>query len=66
MSIYRITLQVTMDVTADDEKTAISKAVEMVREKIGDDGTDHRDMWVTGIARAMDGEYLIFSRPEDN
>lgn len=65
MSIYRITLQVTLDVTAEDEKTAVTKAVDSVRERIGDDGTDHRDMWVTGIARASDGEYLIFSREEN-
>jgi hypothetical protein len=65
MSIYRITLQVTLDVTTDDEKTAVSQAVDLVKERIGDDDTDHRDMWVTGVARSMDGEYLIFSREEN-
>jgi hypothetical protein len=65
MSIHRITLQVTLDVIADDDKTAVTKAVDTVKERIGDDGTDHRDMWVTGIARSLDGEYLIFSREEN-
>lgn len=67
MKIYRVTIQVTTDIVADDERVAVTSAVERIREAIGDDGvaptgSPERSMWVTGVARDDRG-FLVFGRP---
>ena len=72
MKTYRITIQVTTDVIAPDEKSAVSQAVDRVREAVGDNpletpGTPERPMWITGIAREINAsatavQYMIYPR----
>jgi hypothetical protein len=65
MSNYRVTIMVTLDVEAEMESEAMSRAIIQVRERIGDDGVttlaDRVDpMWVTGIAQDPSGEYYCY------
>lgn len=58
MKIYRITIQVTTDVVADDEDSAVVTAMDRVMTAVGDDpfetpGSPDRPMWVTGVAREV-------------
>ena len=64
MTIFRITVQVTLDIEEEESGLAMSKAIDRVRERIGDDqdGADH--MWVTGVARDELGLF-VFARDED-
>lgn len=67
MNIYRVTIQVTTDIVADDETTAITTAVDRVKEAVGDNGVSstgspERPMWVTGIAHDERG-FMVFPRP---
>ena len=67
MKIYRVTIQVTTDIVADDDRVAITSAVDRIKEAIGDNGvaptgSPERPMWVTGIARDERG-FLVFGRP---
>lgn len=65
MSNYRVTIMVTLDVEAEMESEAMSRAIIQVRERIGDDGVttlaDRVDpMWVTGVSQDPTGEYYCF------
>ncbi len=67
MNIYRVTIQVTTDIVADDDRVAITTAVDRIKEAIGDNGvastgSPERSMWVTGIARDERG-FMVFPRP---
>lgn len=67
MKTYRVTIQVTTDIVADDERVAVASAVNRIREAIGEDpsapiGSPGRSMWVTGVARDDRG-FLVFGRP---
>lgn len=67
MQTFRITVQVTLDVTAEESGLAVMKAVDKVKKAIGDDGiavtgSPDRPMWVTGIAQDSRG-FMIFGRP---
>jgi hypothetical protein len=61
MTVFRITVQVTLDIEEQESGLAVSKAIDQVRERIGDDqdGADH--MWVTGVARDATG-LLVFAQ----
>ena len=61
---YRVTVQVTTEVTADSFNEAMFVAVEKVKNEIGDDGVSPRDtigFWVTGIASDETG-YMVFEQ----
>ena len=61
---YRVTVQVTTEVTADSFNEAMFVAVEKVKNEIGDDGASPRDtigFWVTGIASDETG-YMVFEQ----
>ena len=67
MNVYRVTIQVTTDIIADDDRVAITEAVDRIKEAIGDDGvtatgSPDRPMWVTGIARDSRG-FMCYERP---
>lgn len=67
MKTFRITIQVTTDIIAEDDRDAITQAVDKIKEAIGDDGiattgSPERSMWVTGIARDSRG-FMVFDRP---
>jgi len=67
MTIYRITVQVTTDVecgpfdSEPHQNTAVTKALDKVRDALGSEALVTRKVWVTGIARDGD-EYMIFPR----
>lgn len=67
MKKYRVTIQVTTDIIAEDDKEAVTTAVDRIKEAVGDDGVSptgspERSMWVTGIARDSRG-FMVFDRP---
>jgi len=67
MFTYRVTVQVTLDVEAEDDDGAMAVAMQNVSARIGDDRTtplhERTDaMWVTGIAE-RDYEYFCYKQP---
>ena len=66
MKNFRVTIQVTTDIIAEDDKEAVTAAVDRIKEAIGDDGVSPtgsvRSMWVTGVARDSRG-FMVFDRP---
>lgn len=70
MNIYRVTIQVTTDIVAEDDRGAVTQAVDKIKDAIGDDGvtatgSPERQMWVTGVARDSRG-FMVFERPLTN
>ena len=61
MTIFRITVQVTLDVVEQESGLAMSKAIDLVRERIKDG--EAQDMWVTGVARDELGLF-VFARDD--
>jgi hypothetical protein len=59
MTVFRITVQVTLDIEQPESGLAVSEAIDLVRERIKDD--EAQDMWVTGVARDATG-LLVFAR----
>ena len=59
MTVFRITVQVTLDIEQPESGLAVSEAIDLVRERIKDD--EAKDMWVTGVARDATG-LLVFAR----
>jgi hypothetical protein len=61
---YRVTVMVTTDVEAEDFNDAITNAIDKVEVLIarGDGGVNPTEnpAWVTGIARDVNSEHLIF------
>jgi hypothetical protein len=51
MNTYRVTVMVTLDVSAVDDGAAAGMAISRVQDTIGDSGQHGREMWVTGIGR---------------
>ena len=48
MKNFRVTIQVTTDIIAEDDREAITTAVDRIKEAIGDDGVSP-----TGSVRSM-------------
>lgn len=61
MTVFRITVQVTLDVVEQESGLAMSKAIDQVRERIAQGGA--QDMWVTGVARDELGLF-VFARED--
>jgi hypothetical protein len=59
MTVFRITVQVTLDIEEPESGLAVSKAIDLVRERIEDDAAQR--MWVTGVARDATG-LLVFAQ----
>jgi hypothetical protein len=55
---------VTTDVETNDENEAFSMAINKVRCAVGDDQDGAVDLWVTGICRDMDGDYMAWEQAE--
>lgn len=62
MSTYRITVLVTLDVEAENDSECCAVAIERVQDAIEDAGQFGVPMWVTGIGRDLDGEFLVFEQ----
>lgn len=62
MTVYRVTVQVTLDVEEDNENLAMGLAIDQVRDVIGDYGQTGRRMWVTGLAHDGFGQELVFEQ----
>jgi hypothetical protein len=61
---YRVTVQVTTEVVADNYNEAMHNAIEKVKNQVDDDGASPRDtigFWVTGIACDETG-YMVFEQ----
>jgi hypothetical protein len=61
MTVYRVTVMVTLDVEEDNENRAAGLAIDQVRDVVGDCGQTGRRMWVTGLAKDF-GEELLFEQ----
>lgn len=62
MSTYRITVMVTLDVEAENDSECCAVAIERVQDAIEDAGQTGVPMWVTGICRDLDGEFMVFEQ----
>ena len=62
MNTYRVTVMVTLDVQAENDSECCGVAVEEVQNAIEDYGQIGRSMWVTGISRDSDGEFMIYEQ----
>ena len=62
MNTYRITVMVTLDVQAENDSECCAVAVERVQDAIEDAGQIGVPMWVTGICRDFDGEFMVYEQ----
>ena len=62
MNTYRVTVMVTLDVQAENDSECCAVAVEEVQNAIEDYGQIDRSMWVTGISRDSDGEFMVYEQ----
>jgi hypothetical protein len=62
MNTYRVTVMVTLDVQAENDSECCGVAVEEVQNAIEDYGQIGRSMWVTGISRDNDGEFMVYEQ----
>ena len=62
MNTYRVTVMVTLDVQAENDSECCAVAVEEVQNAIEDYGQIGRSMWVTGISRDGDGEFMVYEQ----
>jgi hypothetical protein len=53
---------VTLDVQAENDSECCGVAVEEVQNAIEDYGQIGRSMWVTGISRDSDGEFMVYEQ----
>jgi hypothetical protein len=63
---YRVQVQVGVDVDAITDGEAMAKAIIKVRDAIGEDpeAPHPKELWVTGICRDMDGDYMAWEQAE--